>query len=261
MAIRVKDFASWIPPECRDLFGDAQGEDRVGLAIVDAKAFDDSNRRLRFVASDDSVDLQDEIIDAGAFHELREIYLRNPVILSGHQHRTTTAMSPAMAHAIELDTEKSPLIGVAQFGEGEHINAVSLDLWRAYRGGNQRAFSVGFRSRDMGKRDGRWVHTKALLLEISGVPVGANSNALVLNYICERLAQFGGTPGMDRRRGEDVVQMLRELEERLRTMETSYASEAGSGGRIGAARGELNAEDDDESEIAECFGRAAGVTP
>ena len=257
----MKDFASWIPPECRDLFGDAQGEDRVGLALVDTKAFDDANRRLRFVASDDSIDLQDEIIDAGAFHELRDVYLRNPVMLSGHQHRTTTGMSPAMAHVVELDTAKSPLVGVAQFGEGDHVNAVSPDLWRAYRGGNQRAFSVGFRSRDIEKRDGRWVHTKALLLEISGVPVGANSNALVLNYIYERLAQFGGTPGTDRRRGEDVAQILRELEERLRTMEESYTSEAGSSVQFGAARGEPNAEDDDEDEIAECFGRAVGVSP
>ncbi len=254
MAIRVKDFASFIPPECRDLFGDSGGEDRVSLALVDEKAFDDANRRLRFVASDNTVDLHDEIIDPGAFHELRDVYMRNPVILAGHTHRLSTGMSPAMAQAIELATDKSPVIGVAQFGAGEHINQVSLDNWHAYRGGNQRAFSVGFRSRDMEKREDLWVHTKALLLEISGVPVPANSNALVMNYVLGKIAQYGNLHSQDNALRQEVEHMLRELNDRMRSLEEIVSPDAGPADTRGETGTDPNADGDvDENEIAECI--------
>lgn len=251
MILHVKDFASFIPPECQGWFEDKDGDDCVSLAVVDRKSFDDANRRLRFTASDDSVDLHDEVIDAGAFHELRGVYLRNPVILAGHQHRLSTGLSPAMAHAVELRTEKNPLVGVAQFGEGEHINAVSRDLWEAYRGGNQRAFSVGFRSRDMEKRDGRWVHTKALLLEISGVPVPANSNALVLNYIYGRIALTGqadtaADAGETRHR-------LTELAAQMGSLQKALGIEAGSGTGNGDGEDDPNADPQEERDITECL--------
>ena len=255
MIVRVKDFASVIPPECRDLFGDKDGDDYVSLALAGHKGIDVENKRLTFVASDDSIDLHDEVIDAGAFHELRGVYMANPVILSGHQHRLSTGMTPVIAYAAELHTNKNPLTGVAQFGS----NAVSLDHWLAYRDHLQRAFSVGFRSRDMEKRDGRWVHTKALLLEISGVPVPANSNALVLNYVMGRIAQYGGPHAGDQKRAEETAHMLRELEEQVKAL-TEAIMPAAELEKDDGEDGDADDSSETEREIAECFEQAVGLT-
>ena len=75
-AIRVKDLRSAVPQvrDFWDIFGDNAGDDCIALAFTDLETLDAGSRRFRFIASDDSIDLDDEIIAAGAFHELRGSY-------------------------------------------------------------------------------------------------------------------------------------------------------------------------------------------
>jgi len=212
-AIRVKDYGSLIPKGFESLFGDKGGDDYLGYALADSKAVDLENRTIRFVASDDSVDHHGEIVDAKAFHELRDTFVRNPVLLAAHQHRLSNGHTPRIGSVIEIDTAKNPLVGVARFNDTE----AGEDHWRTYKkdGG---AFSVGFRVRDIELKEGRTVIVKAELLEISAVPVPANRNALVINhYIASRIATEASRTEDDGKSAE----MMAAFEERVAALEKS----------------------------------------
>jgi len=215
-AIRIKDYRSLIPTQFESLFGDQDGDDYLACAMVcdEDKAIDLENRTVRFIASDDSIDHHGEIVDAGAFHELRSTYLRNPVLLAAHQHRIWTGQTSVIGLVTELATDKNPLVGVAKFIDSQG----GEDHWRAYKSRAQRAFSVGFRVRDTEKRDGVEVITRAELLEISAVPVPANRNALVINaYIASRIAT-------EATRTDDsgkVKELMAAYDERLAALEKS----------------------------------------
>jgi len=209
MILRIKDFQQAIP-EIRDhahLFGDRHGDAYIQLAYVSNDGLDRDKKQFRFIASDDSVDLHEEIVAAGAFHELRHVFMANPVMLTGHQHRLATGKSPVAARVLDLHTEKNPVHGLGQFVETE----VGRDHAEAVLSGAQRAVSVGFISRETRLNEGRIVHTKAMLLEISLVAVGANPNALVLNFVQGQLSER--TPDCSRapHQSEEWANMLREL--------------------------------------------------
>ncbi len=244
MAIRIKDFASIIPPELRRWIDDA---DALDVAIVDAKTIDADNRRLTFVASDDSVDLDDEIVAAGAFHEMRDTYLRNPVILAQHQHRLASGLSPVIGKAMELTTDRSPLLVRMQFA-GDDAGEIVRNHWSLYRDGFQRAFSVGFRALDVGKINNRRAITKGQLLEISAVPVPANSNALVLSHLATRLG-WTAEAAPDAGLAAELMRAVRELTARIANLETHLSSqtnliETGSLDRAEAADATGSADDD-----------------
>jgi phage head maturation protease len=96
--------------------------------------------------------------------------------------------------------------GTAQFIDTE----VGRDHAEAVLSGAQRGISVGFISRERDSSSGRLVHTKALLLEISIVAVGANPNALVLQYVHGRLSEHSQHAG-DAKHADEWSSMLREL--------------------------------------------------
>jgi HK97 family phage prohead protease len=217
MAICIKDFPSLIPREFQRWFDDERSADCLAWADVPEKTIDPDNKRVAFVASDDSVDLDDEVIAAGAFHELRGGYLGNPAILSAHQHVLANGHPAAIAKAIQMDTERNPLVCVAQFGEHE----ASQQNWLAYRHGIQKAFSVGFRSRETEKRNGKRTHTKALLLEISTVAVPCNPHALVCDYVRGHLADEARRTS-DRGLADEALAAVRELAAKLDLMERRF---------------------------------------
>jgi HK97 family phage prohead protease len=190
MAIRIKDFTKLVPREFAEFFE----RHALELAFADASKSDGETRRLPFVASDDSVDLQEEVVGAGAFHQDIQVYARNPVLLAQHQHRLPTGHSPVIGSVRDLRTEASPFTAWAHFAEPP----ADRNHWSLYRDGHQRAFSVGFHIKDTAKQTGRTVITRGLLLEISAVPVPANSNALVMNYVGHQLglrADVASDPG------------------------------------------------------------------
>lgn len=211
MIFRVKDFSSIA--QVRDnasIFGDDGGDDFLSYGQV-AKRLDAQKKQFDFIATTDDVDHHDERIAKNAFHEERGVYLRNPVLLANHMHRTANGLTTCAGFVMRLDTNKNPVTGLAQMVDTE----VGRDHGAAIFAGAQRGISVGFRVRDTEIEDGRTVITRALLLEISVVSVPANPFALVLNYAHGKLAEVGNAM-TDASRKHDWAQMLKELRDELR---------------------------------------------
>lgn len=161
------------------------GQGNAASCEVLAKA-GDADRSVRFIASDDSVDLDDEIITAGAFSRTIRSFMANPVLLASHRHSTQTGASAVIGSVRDIQAGSNPVVGKAVFG----ANAAGEDHWKLYRDGHQRAFSVGFRVLDSEVKASRVHITDALLLEISAVAVPANPHALVMEFISGRMVGF-----------------------------------------------------------------------
>jgi HK97 family phage prohead protease len=238
MIVRVKDYGSWIPKGFAGLFGDDGDEDYLAVAIVDkAATMDLEQRTLGFVATDDSLDRDNEIIAKGAFHALRGGYMSNPVILLGHTHEPIGGFEPIVGKTLELATERNPVVGRAEF----FGSPIAQAAWEA-RSKGCGAFSVGFKTRETARRDGHRVITKAELIEISAVPVPANRNALVLGHIEGRLgkaARYATDAGWR----AELLDAVRGLEQ--------IAAKAGRAVDMEGDHGAPNAADVEEKVIAE----------
>jgi len=224
MLVRVKDFCGSIQPlkEHVGLFGDRLGDDCLTPALVELAGIDKAKGQFKFIASTDAVDHDDEVIAAGAFHELRHTYLGNPVILADHQHRLANGNTTLAANCLQLQTERNPVWGVGEMAD----TAVGRDRAAVVLAGKQRGISVGFRSRDIDRSTGRLVHTKALLLKISLVAVPANSQALVLTYVQGRLGQYGQRAIQDPVQADEWEHMLREIHAQLDRLCATLGPEA-----------------------------------
>ncbi len=239
MIVHIKDFRGSIPA-LRDndkLFGDVC----LTLAAISQEKLDAEKKQFRFIASDDSIDHDEEIIQAGAFHELRHVYMSNPVLLASHQHRLNNGKSTVAGKTIELQTEKNPVWGIGQIIDTE----VGRDHGAAIFSGAQRALSVGFIPKERQRRsaDGVLVHTKALLLEISLVSVGANPHALVTDYVAGKLAGYGQRSITDRGHAAEWEAMIAELRSDLDRL---TAKVAGGSGSLGPSRRSGLFDGDDE---------------
>lgn len=257
MIVRVKDFCGSIQ-QIKDhvgLFGDKFGDDLIASATTEEASLDAKTKRFKFIASDDSVDLHGEIVAAGAFHELRQVYLSRPSILTNHMHRLDNGFSAVIGKTIELQTERNPVWGVGQLNN----TAAGRDHAEAVFSGSQRGVSVGFRERETDRQQGRLVHTKALLLEISLVAVPANPNSLVLEFVHGKLASHGRLKITDPVQGDEWMAMLKELQEQIVRLQATLAPRAqtaletfGDGGDPNA--GSLSDDAYEQREIDECLG-------
>lgn len=246
MSIRIKDFQSSIPPEMRCLF-----DDHYAVMPATTKVVGES-RLLDFVASDDGVDLDGEIVAAGAFHEHRDIFMSNSCVLAGHQHHLASGLSPVIGEVLQLHTDKNPMIGRMEFAP-DAAGEIVRNHYALYRSGKQKAFSVGFCVQETVKQGRRNIITKGVLLEISAVPVPANSRALALEFIKDTIADYGGVHAHDGHAAEEVAQMVRELEARIKSWEDLAVGGASSDAEArtkGASPGE---DKEKEKEIAECM--------
>lgn len=139
---------------------------------------DDQTRTFWAVASTDQVDRQGDSIDAAGWDFAN--FLNNPVIAWAHDYN-----QPPVAKALELRVENGRLLFLAQFPTAEEYPFADT-VWRLYKGGYMRAFSVGFaplQSRVESRViDGRAVagnhYLKQELYEISCVTLPANPEAL-----------------------------------------------------------------------------------
>jgi len=143
------------------------------------KSIDAKNRRITALASTANVDRDGDIIEPEAFREWLPVYMKNPVVLTTHQHRLETGQSSVIANVVDWGIDKNGLTVVIEFHD---ITGLAEEYWQLYSQKKQRAFSVGFTPRASEDRQvgGEWVrvYTEVEMIEISCVPVGSNREAL-----------------------------------------------------------------------------------
>lgn len=150
---------------------------------------DDSARSFWAVASTGSLDRQGDVIEASGWRLGN--FLQNPVIPWAHDYA-----APPVAKALEVRVQGDSLLFQAQFPTAEEY-AFADTIYKLYRGGYLRAFSVGFAPLEsqvvVNQMDGRALtgnhYLKQELYEISCVTLPANPQALA------QLALKGLEPG------------------------------------------------------------------
>jgi HK97 family phage prohead protease len=139
---------------------------------------DDSARTFWAVASTGQVDRQGDVIEASGWQTAN--FLKNPVIPWAHDYA-----APPVAKALAVRVEGENLLFQAQFPTAEEY-AFADTIYKLYRGGYLRAFSVGFAPLEsqvtVNQVDGRSLtgnhYLKQELYEISCVTLPANPQAL-----------------------------------------------------------------------------------
>jgi len=140
---------------------------------------DEDERTFWAVASTDQVDRQGDSIDPAGW--LLNNFLKNPVIPWAHDYNR-----PPVAKALLVKVQGGSLVFQAQFPRPEEY-AFADTIFKLYRGGYLRAFSVGFSPLDSqvatheinGKLVTGTRFLKQELYEISCVTLPANPEALV----------------------------------------------------------------------------------
>ncbi len=140
---------------------------------------DEAARTFWAVASSPTVDRQGDLIEPSGWDFAN--FLKNPVIPWAHDYA-----SPPVARALAVKVEKGRLLFQAQFPTAEEY-AFADTIYRLYKGGYLRAFSVGFAplesevaTHQVGGRSLTGTrYTKQELYEISCVTLPANPEALV----------------------------------------------------------------------------------
>ncbi len=131
---------------------------------------------IHCIASDASRDLDGEIIAAGCFEKSLPHFVEKGSILSCHQHRLPDGSPPMIGVPVDAKYVEDVLHVDLKLGKGE----LSQKWQIAKDDGTWRQLSVGFVPEvgDYETRDGAkgYVHKEARLIELSGVPVGSNTN-------------------------------------------------------------------------------------
>jgi hypothetical protein len=134
------------------------------------KDIDEEARTFTAIASDDSTDRHGENIEQSGWD--LENFIKNPVVPWSHDY-----YAPPVAKANEIGLKDGKLMFVPQFAKADEYPFADT-IFKLYKGGYLRAFSVGFIPTEM---DGD-TFKKQELLEISAVTVPSNPNALALAY-------------------------------------------------------------------------------
>ncbi len=140
---------------------------------VELKDEDDSTRSFWAVASTEEADRDGDVILASGW-EL-ENFRKNPVVLFAHKYD-----SPPVAKVTETRIEQDRLMFRLQFADRSEYPFADT-IFKLYRGGFLRSFSVGFIPKDWEEiRDGAngRLFRKQELLEVSAVPIPTNPKAL-----------------------------------------------------------------------------------
>jgi HK97 family phage prohead protease len=183
-----RDYVTRIRGKGTELFKEVQS--------LFVKSIDEAKRQIEAVVSTAELDRQDEIIEPEAFRETLGIYLKNPVVISSHQHRLETGHSSVVGQTVKAWIDTKGLHVIIQFAS----TVLGDEYWLLYKDKFQRAFSVGFIPLEWkdGTSDGGQrvrTYTRVELLEISCVPVPANRNALSkskqrkADFVAEKIAQ------------------------------------------------------------------------
>jgi len=157
-------------------------------ATLDTRAIevDEENRIIRgCVFSDESIDSHDSIIKADGWDLSR--FKKNPILLWAH--KGSKSWDPARPQdvlgTVEARIDGKRLVGDLHFLE-EGINEQADMVFRQMAAKVLRAFSVGFRGKEWHweKMTGGEVLIidKAILVEVSVLPLGSNENALAREF-------------------------------------------------------------------------------
>ncbi|MFQ5956173.1 MAG: HK97 family phage prohead protease [Candidatus Brocadiales bacterium] len=137
------------------------------------KEEDDSSRSFWAVASTEEADRDGDVITASGW-EL-ENFRKNPVVLFAHKYD-----SPPIAKVLETRIGQGKLMFKLQFATRNEYPFADT-IYKLYRGGFLRSFSVGFIPKDWeelrGMAKGR-LFKQHELVEISAVPIPTNPKAL-----------------------------------------------------------------------------------
>jgi HK97 family phage prohead protease len=140
--------------------------------LIELKGINDENFTIKGVFSTADEDRHGEVVDQKTWQ--LDDYLKNPVVLFGHDHN-----QPAIGKVTSLFfNESGNLEGEIQFAAKEYEFAHTI--FKLYKGGFMRAFSVGFQNEVVEYNEGTNQLTlkKNTLFEISTVNVPANQLAL-----------------------------------------------------------------------------------
>lgn len=134
---------------------------------------DDLARTARFTITTGAVDRENDVIVPDGWH--LENYLKNPVVLFGHNYRALP-----VGKATEVVRTGNGLMSTVQFPE-EGTYDFADTVFRLVKGGFLKATSVGFRPMKWARNEERqgYDFMEAELLEWSIVPVPANPEALI----------------------------------------------------------------------------------
>ncbi len=174
---REVDFKSFVQP-MGETIGAGSGfiESQPYLFV---KSIDKSKRQITALASTGTIDRDDEIIEPQAFKELLPVYMKNPVVITSHQHRLQTGNSSVIGNVVKAWIDQQGLWVIIEFAAATSLGE---EYWQLYSQKIQRAFSIGFIpiEHNYEARDGKQVrvYTKVELLEISCVAVPSNRDAL-----------------------------------------------------------------------------------
>lgn len=140
--------------------------------------------KLSAVASDATVDRDNEVVLPSAFTKHLDRYKANPVILAAHTHRSLDGSPTIIGSASDIKADDKALTFDMSFAK-----TPLAQQWQSlFEDGHARAFSIGFIP-----MNGEWkkspdnqvalyVHTEVELLEISAVAVPANPNAVARDF-------------------------------------------------------------------------------
>ncbi len=148
------------------------------LQALFVKSVDTNTRQITAVVSTGTIDRHGEIVLPEAFKETLPRYMKNPVVITAHQHYLDDGHSPVVGRVVNASVDKKGLHVVIKFAETE----LGDEYWELYSTKMQRAFSIGFIPQEWGFEsiEGKkvLVVTKLELIEISCVAVPANPDAL-----------------------------------------------------------------------------------
>lgn len=143
----------------------------------ETKQLDEAERTLVAVASTEEPDRDGDVLMVDGWR--LDNYRKNPVVLFGHQYD-----SPPVAKVLEIQAGGGMLRFKAQFATAEEYPFADT-VYRLFKGGYLRSFSVGFTPRKWEDRlddGGHYMGRKYLeqdLLEISAVNIPTHPKALV----------------------------------------------------------------------------------
>jgi HK97 family phage prohead protease len=150
-----------------------------GYSGLFVKSIDTEKRQITAYASTGTLDRYGDIVEPEAFRETMPQYMKNPVVLSAHQHKLDEGHSPVVGNVIKWWIDKIGLGIIVEFARGTKL---ADEYWLLYSQKIQRALSIGFSILESHNddKDGSRINiiTKVELYEISCVAVPANPDAL-----------------------------------------------------------------------------------
>jgi len=158
----------------RTLFAKVKGFNKAGNLVA--------------LASTENEDRHGEIVAKSAMAGAIPSFMKNPVILPGHEHTLEGGGVPTIGKVISADPDAKGGTEIEVEFAPKSVTPLGPQYRKAYELGFLNAFSIGFiplknerrKSGDDDESAGVFTHTEIDLLEISAVAVGSNRESLQL---------------------------------------------------------------------------------